>query len=76
MENRRQMRAGEIVYLDYGSDYEYYVSDITRTWPVSGRFTAEQERMYRCVLDARNGIISAMRPGVTIDSLRQVAEAV
>ncbi len=39
MENRRQMQAGEIVYLDYGSDWEYYTSDITRTWPVSGRFT-------------------------------------
>ena len=76
MDNRRQMRAGEIVYMDYGSDYEYYTSDITRTWPVSGRFTAEQEKMYRCVLDARNAIISAMRPGVSIDSLRQVAEVV
>jgi len=76
MDNRRQMQAGEIVYLDYGSDYEYYVSDITRTWPVSGRFTAEQEKMYRCVLDARNAIISAMRPGATIDGLRDVAESV
>jgi Xaa-Pro aminopeptidase len=76
MDNRRQMQAGEIVYLDYGSDYEYYVSDITRTWPVSGRFTAEQEKMYRCVLAARNAIIAAMRPGATIDGLRDVAESV
>jgi Xaa-Pro aminopeptidase len=76
MDNRRQMQAGEIVYLDYGSDYEYYASDITRTWPVSGRFTAEQEKMYRCVLDARNAIISAMKPGATIDGLRDVAESV
>ena len=37
MENRRQMQAGEIVYMDYGSDWEYYTSDITRTWPVSGQ---------------------------------------
>ena len=51
MDNTRQMRAGELVYMDYGSDVEYYTSDITRTWPVSGRFTAEQEKMYRCVLD-------------------------
>jgi Xaa-Pro aminopeptidase len=76
MDNRRQMQSGEIVYLDYGSDYEYYVSDITRTWPVSGRFTPEQEKMYRCVLDARNAIISAMKPGATIDDLRDVAESV
>lgn len=75
-ENRRQMQAGEIVYMDYGSDYEYYTSDITRTWPVSGRFSAEQEKMYNCVLEARNAIIAAMKPGVTLDRLQDVAEAV
>ena len=69
MENRRRIQAGEIVYMDYGSDWEYYTSDITRTWPVSGRFTAEQEKMYRCVLEARNAIIAAMKPGATLNTL-------
>ena len=76
MENRRQMQAGEIVYMDYGSDFEYYTSDITRTWPVSGRFTAEQEKMYRCVLEARNAIIAAMKPGATLNTLKDAAEQV
>ena len=76
MDNTRQMQAGELVYMDYGSDWQYYTSDITRTWPVSGRFTAEQEKMYRCVLEARNAIIGAMKPGVTIASLQDVAAAV
>ena len=76
MDNRRQMQAGELVYMDYGSDFEYYNSDITRTWPVSGRFTAEQEKMYRCVLDARNAIIAAMKPGATIESLKDAAAPV
>jgi Xaa-Pro aminopeptidase len=76
MENRRQMQAGEIVYIDYGSDWEYYTSDITRTWPVSGRFTAEQEKMYRCVLEARNAIIAAMKPGATLNALKDAAEQV
>ena len=76
MDNTRQMRAGELVYMDYGSDFEYYTSDITRTWPVSGRFTAEQEKMYRCVLEARNAIIAAMKPGATIESLQEVAAPV
>jgi Xaa-Pro aminopeptidase len=76
MENRRQMKSGEIVYLDYGSDWEYYTSDITRTWPVSGRFTAEQEKMYRCVLEARNAIIAAIKPGATLTSLKDAAERV
>jgi Xaa-Pro aminopeptidase len=76
MENRRQMKSGEIVYMDYGSDWEYYTSDITRTWPVSGRFSAEQEKMYRCVLEARNAIIAAIKPGATLNSLKDAAERV
>ena len=76
MDNRRQMQAGELVYMDYGSDYEYYNSDITRTRPVSGKFTADQEKMYRCVLEARNAIIAAMRPGATVKSLQEAAAPV
>jgi Xaa-Pro aminopeptidase len=74
--NNRQMMDGEVVYMDYGADYEYYNSDITRTWPVSGRFTPEQEKMYRCILEARDAIIAAMKPGVTIPQLQDVAEGV
>jgi Xaa-Pro aminopeptidase len=74
--NNRQMMDGEIVYMDYGADYEYYTSDVTRTWPVSGRFTPEQEKMYRCILEARDVIIAAMKPGVTLAQLKDVAEEV
>ena len=74
--NKRQMMDGDVVYIDYGADYEYYTSDITRTWPVSGRFTLEQEKMYGCILEARDAIIAAMKPGVTINQLKDVAEAV
>jgi len=71
--NNRQMQAGYLVLMDYGSDYDYYVSDITRTWPVSGKFTPEQEKMYMCVLDASKAIIAAMKPGVTIKQLKDTA---
>jgi Xaa-Pro aminopeptidase len=74
--NNRQMKDGDVVYMDYGADYEYYTSDITRTWPVSGRFTPDEEKMYRCILEAREAIIAAMKPGVTISQLKDVAEAV
>jgi Xaa-Pro aminopeptidase len=74
--NNRQMQAGEIVYFDYGADYDYYTSDITRTWPVSGRFTAEQEKWYRCILEARNTIIAAMKPGISVRDLQKAAEPV
>lgn len=71
--NNRRMLDGDIVYMDYGADYEYYTSDITRTWPVNGRFTPDQEKMYRCILEARDAIIAAMKPGVTLNQLRDVA---
>jgi Xaa-Pro aminopeptidase len=74
--NNRQMKDGDVVYMDYGADYEYYTSDITRTWPVSGRFTAEQEKMYRCILEVRDTVIAAMKPGMTISKMQEIAEAV
>jgi Xaa-Pro aminopeptidase len=74
--NRRQMQSGDVVLMDYGADYDYYVSDITRTWPVSGRFTPEQEKMYRCILEARDAVISAMKPGLTVNKLKEIAEEV
>lgn len=74
--NDRQMQAGEVVLMDYGADFDYYTSDITRTWPISGTFTPEQEKMYRCILEARAAIIAAMKPGVTLGRLQDVAEEV
>jgi Xaa-Pro aminopeptidase len=51
-------------------------TDITRTWPVSGRFTDAQLRAYQCVLEAQKAIIAAIRPGVTRDLVKQIAEDV
>jgi Xaa-Pro aminopeptidase len=74
--NDRRMQAGEVVLMDYGADFDYYASDITRTWPVSGAFTPEQEKMYRCILEARAAVIAAMKPGATIGRMQDVAEEV
>ncbi|MDQ3803892.1 MAG: Xaa-Pro peptidase family protein [Acidobacteriota bacterium] len=74
--NDRRMEAGDIVLMDYGADFDYYTSDITRTWPVSGAFTPEQEKMYRCILEARAAIIGVMRPGATIRQMKDAAEEV
>src|SRR5205085_7153188 len=45
-------------------------------WPVSGRFTPEQEKMYRCILEARDTMIAAMKPGITVSKLQDIAEEV
>lgn len=73
-DNNRQMQDGDIVLMDYGCDYDYYTSDITRTWPVSGKFTAEQEKMYQCILEASKAIIAKMKPGVSIKELKDAAQ--
>ena len=60
----------------YGADYDYYTSDVARTWAVSGKFSPEQEKMYRCILEARNAIISAMKPGLKVSDLQDVSQKV
>jgi len=74
--NNRKMQAGEVVYMDYGADYDYYVSDITRTWPVGDKFTPEQEKMYNCILEARAAIIAAVKPGAVVADLQNAAAVV
>ena len=73
-QNGRQMRAGELVVMDYGGSLDYLTMDITRTWPVSGRFTGEQRRAYDTVLEAQKAIIAAIRPGVTRAAVRTLAQ--
>jgi Xaa-Pro aminopeptidase len=62
--NTRMMQAGDVVLMDCAAEYGYYSSDITRTVPVSGRFTKEQREIYQLVLDAQNAGISVVKPGV------------
>jgi Xaa-Pro aminopeptidase len=72
--NGRQMRDGELVVMDFGGSLDYMTMDITRTWPVSGRFSEAQRKAYQTVLDAQKAIIAAIRPGVTRQTIRALAE--
>lgn len=75
-DNGRQMQAGELVVMDYGGSLDYTTIDITRTWPVSGRFTDAQLRAYRAVLEAQEAIVAAIRPGVRRDTVRTLAQEI
>lgn len=75
-DNGRQMRAGELVVMDYGGSLDYLTIDITRTWPVSGRFSDRQLSAYRTVLEAQKAIIAAIRPGVTRETVKTIAERI
>lgn len=74
--NTRKMDAGDIVVLDFGADYEYYASDITRTFPVSGRFSEEQAKIYQIVLDAQKAALEKIRPGATFGTLNDTVREV
>jgi Xaa-Pro aminopeptidase len=74
--NNHLLEAGNVLLIDYAPEVNYYVTDITRTWPIQGEFTEEQLKFYNCVKEARDEIIKAMKPGVTYADLQKVGEAV
>jgi len=61
---RRRLNSGELVLIDCGAEYAGYAADITRTVPVSGRFTPEQRQLYEIVLEAQDSALAACRPGM------------
>jgi Xaa-Pro aminopeptidase len=71
----RVMGDGDLVFIDYGAaEWAMYGSDICRTFPVSGRFSDEQRRLYEIVLEAQQAAIDEVRPGATIlDVIRAAA---
>lgn len=74
--NSRKMESGDIVVMDYAPEYRYYDSDITRTFPVSGKFTDEQIKLYKIVLEAQSAAIQKVRPGSTFADLNNAAREV
>ena len=62
-ENDAQLRDGDLLLVDAGCEYQYYASDITRTWPVNGRFSPAQREVYDVVLEAQRAAIAKVRPG-------------
>ena len=63
VENSAKLRDGDLVLIDAGCELEYYASDVTRTFPVNGRFSTEQRALYELVLTAQLAAIAAIKPG-------------
>ncbi len=62
-DNDQRLCDGDLLLLDAGCEHDYYASDITRTFPVNGRFTAKQRAVYEVVLEAQTAAIDKVRPG-------------
>jgi Xaa-Pro aminopeptidase len=72
----RQMQAGELLLVDAGANFQGLTGDITRTWPVSGRFSDNQRVLYDIVLEALEAGIAAARPGGAVDEINGAVRSV
>ena len=72
---KRVMRDGELLLMDYAPDYGYYMSDVTRQWPVNGKFNDWQRELYGFYLECYRAILSHIRPRATAASIMREAAA-
>ncbi len=74
--NRRTMDSGDMVVVDIGAEYSYYTADITRTYPVSGKYTPRQREIYQLVLDCQSACAAEFKVGKsTLQSQHAFARA-
>lgn len=73
IENQGTLRDGQLVLVDAGAEVNWYTGDVTRTWPVNGKFTGHQRTIYDLVLRAQMDVIREVRPGLPWQNLHQTA---
>ena len=76
VENQRRMEDGDLLLIDAGCEYGYHAADITRTFPVNGRFTGPQRAVYEVVLKSQLAAIEAGKPGVRYEAIHEAARRV
>lgn len=74
--NDDTLKAGEMILIDSGAEYDYYCSDITRTYPISGKFSKEQREIYEIVLHANKMCILKSKEGVKFDDIKNYCDKV
>lgn len=72
MDNDQKVADGELILIDAGAQWEWYAGDISRTFPVNGKFTERQKMVYNIVLEGQRRIIEAIKPGVPFSSLNEM----
>lgn len=74
--NAKVMKSGEICMFDMGGEYHCYTADISRSFPVDGKFTEDQRQIYLTVYDAQQAVMDAMKPGVKWRDMHRLADRV
>ncbi len=69
------LKDGDLVLMDYAPDYHYYTSDVTRIWPVNGKFSSEQKELYNFIVAYRDALFKYIKPGVTSNEVLDNAAA-
>lgn len=69
--NNKLLKEGDLVLIDAGAEYHYYASDITRTFPVNGKFTRAQQAIYELVLASQTAALDNLRAGVSWGSIQE-----
>ncbi len=69
------LKDGDLVLMDFAPDYHYYTSDVTRIWPVNGKFTREQKELYNFIVAYRDALFKYIKPGVTSNEVLDKAAA-
>jgi Xaa-Pro aminopeptidase len=71
--NDRRIEPGDLILVDAGCEYDFYASDVTRTYPVGARFSPLQRELYEIVLGAQSKAIESVRPGVKVEEVHNLA---
>lgn len=74
--NNTTTKENELLLVDLGAQYKYYNADISRTFPVNGKFTERQKQIYNIVLKANEEVMKSVKPGVTLAELQTKAKEV
>lgn len=69
------LKDGDMVLMDYAPDFKYYTSDVTRIWPVNGKFSEEQKSLYAFIVAYRDALFRHIKPGVTAAEVLDKAAA-
>ena len=76
VESQGAVAPGNLLLMDVGAEYQHYTADVTRTFPVNGKFTKEQAEIYQIVYDAQEAAAKATRPGATMMQVSEAANVV
>jgi Xaa-Pro aminopeptidase len=76
IESQSRIQPGELLLMDVGAEYEHYTADVTRTFPVSGKFSPVQAEIYQIVYDAQEAAARMSRPGATISDVHRASAEV